>query len=256
LKVDDLIDIGVVEWRAEGLLHLLDAGEPIGARRRWLCGSSAHPSVGHQHRTGRKAALVGGEIKDGLRDFIGTAVPSERNQLIEETGAIFADEVLQILLDRELKSVVDRSQMDRIHANAAGSKFLGEAAHQADRGVLRRDVGIDTRVTAREQRGNPILFASSYVHEVAMGERHIGCKKLANEYPDDVFRYAVTHDRYTADMDMDTPQDYARMLERLGLAEHAVALKALPAKRRRQPPSSPQVQASAIPPVHGGRSRE
>jgi molybdenum cofactor cytidylyltransferase len=72
-----------------------------------------------------------------------------------------------------------------------------------------------------DQRGNPILFAASYVHEVAMGERHIGCKKLANEYPDDVFRYAVTHDRYTADMD--TPQDYARMLERLGLAEHAVA---------------------------------
>jgi molybdenum cofactor cytidylyltransferase len=72
-----------------------------------------------------------------------------------------------------------------------------------------------------DQRGNPILFASSYVHEVAMGERHIGCKKLANEYPDDVFRYEVTHDRYTTDMD--TPQDYARILERLGLAEHAVA---------------------------------
>jgi molybdenum cofactor cytidylyltransferase len=72
-----------------------------------------------------------------------------------------------------------------------------------------------------EQRGNPILFAASYVHEVAMGERHIGCKKLANEYPDDVFRYAVTHDRYATDMD--TPQDYARILERLGLAEHAAA---------------------------------
>jgi molybdenum cofactor cytidylyltransferase len=67
------------------------------------------------------------------------------------------------------------------------------------------------------QRGNPILFASSYVHEVAMGERHIGCKKLANQYPDDVFRYDAAHDRYTADMD--TPVDYARMLERLGVRE-------------------------------------
>lgn len=66
------------------------------------------------------------------------------------------------------------------------------------------------------QRGNPILFAASYVHEVAMGERHIGCKKLANQYPDDVFRYDVDHDRYTADMD--TPDDYARLLARLGLA--------------------------------------
>jgi molybdenum cofactor cytidylyltransferase len=72
------------------------------------------------------------------------------------------------------------------------------------------------------QRGNPILFAASYVHEVAMGERHIGCKKLANEYPDDVFRYDVAHDRYTADMD--TPDDYARVLARLGAVTSAVAL--------------------------------
>jgi molybdenum cofactor cytidylyltransferase len=72
-----------------------------------------------------------------------------------------------------------------------------------------------------EQRGNPILFASSYVHEVAMGERHIGCKKLANEYPEDVFRYDVTHDRFTTDMD--TPDDYTRVLERLGVREAPVA---------------------------------
>lgn len=71
------------------------------------------------------------------------------------------------------------------------------------------------------QRGNPILFAASYVHEVAMGERHIGCKKLASEYPDDVFRYDVAHDRYTTDMD--TPADYARLLTRLGIDEAATA---------------------------------
>jgi len=71
-----------------------------------------------------------------------------------------------------------------------------------------------------DQRGNPIVFASSYVHEVAMGERHIGCKKLANEYPDDVFRYDATHDRFTSDMD--TPAEYRRMLERLGLGATSV----------------------------------
>ena len=69
----------------------------------------------------------------------------------------------------------------------------------------------------RERRGNPILFASSYVHEVAVGERRIGCKKLANQYPDDVFRYEAAHDRFTTDMD--TPDDYARVLDRLGLHE-------------------------------------
>jgi molybdenum cofactor cytidylyltransferase len=68
-----------------------------------------------------------------------------------------------------------------------------------------------------DQRGNPILFASSYVHEVAVGERRIGCKKLANQYPDDVFRYEVTHDRFTTDMD--TLEDYARIVGRLGIGE-------------------------------------
>jgi molybdenum cofactor cytidylyltransferase len=67
------------------------------------------------------------------------------------------------------------------------------------------------------QRGNPILFASSYVHEVAIGERHIGCKKLANQYPDDVFRYEAAHDRFTTDLD--TPEDYARLLQRCRASE-------------------------------------
>ena len=71
-----------------------------------------------------------------------------------------------------------------------------------------------------DQRGNPIVFASSYVHEVAMGKRHIGCKKLANEYPEDVFRYDAKHDRFTSDMD--TPAEYRRMLERLGLGTASV----------------------------------
>ncbi len=71
------------------------------------------------------------------------------------------------------------------------------------------------------QRGNPILFAASYVHEVAMGERHIGCKKLANEYPDDVFRFEAAHDRFTTDID--TPDDYTRLLERFAVREATVA---------------------------------
>jgi molybdenum cofactor cytidylyltransferase len=71
------------------------------------------------------------------------------------------------------------------------------------------------------QRGNPILFASGYVHEVATGERHIGCKKLASEYPDDVFRYEAAHDRFTTDMD--TPAEYVRALSRLGVREATVA---------------------------------
>jgi molybdenum cofactor cytidylyltransferase len=55
------------------------------------------------------------------------------------------------------------------------------------------------------------------VHEVAIGERHIGCKKLANEYPNDVHRHEAGHDRYTTDLD--TPDDYARLLQRFRASE-------------------------------------
>ena len=64
-----------------------------------------------------------------------------------------------------------------------------------------------------EERGNPILFAVSYAPEVVAGERKLGCRKLANAYPNEVHRYAASHDRYTTDMD--TPDDYARICQRL-----------------------------------------
>ncbi len=56
------------------------------------------------------------------------------------------------------------------------------------------------------QRGNPILFASSYVHEVAIGERHIGCKNLQTSIrmtsidmkrPTTALRLIWTHQRIT-----------------------------------------------------------
>ena len=69
-----------------------------------------------------------------------------------------------------------------------------------------------------DERGNPILFAVSYAPEVVAGERKLGCRKLANAYPNEVHRYAATHDRYTTDMD--TPDDYARICRCFALGEH------------------------------------
>ena len=63
-----------------------------------------------------------------------------------------------------------------------------------------------------EERGNPILFAASYAPEVVAGDRKLGCRKLANAYPNEVRRYVAEHDRYTTDMD--TPDDYARICRR------------------------------------------
>lgn len=64
-------------------------------------------------------------------------------------------------------------------------------------------------------RGNPIVFAAAYAPEVAAGRRLVGCRKLAREYPEETWYFEADHDRYTTDLDQ--PDDYPRVLERLGL---------------------------------------
>lgn len=71
------------------------------------------------------------------------------------------------------------------------------------------------------ERGNPIVFAAAYAPEVAAGRRLIGCRKLAQQYPEETWYHEVAHERFTADLD--TPQDYRRVLERLGLPQAAEA---------------------------------
>ncbi len=71
------------------------------------------------------------------------------------------------------------------------------------------------------ERGNPIVFASAYAPEVAAGRRLIGCRKLAQQYPEETWYFEADHDRYTTDLD--TPEDYRRVLERLSLPLEVVA---------------------------------
>jgi molybdenum cofactor cytidylyltransferase len=72
-----------------------------------------------------------------------------------------------------------------------------------------------------DQRGNPIVFAAAYAPEVAAGRKLIGCRKLAQQYPDETRYFDAVHDRYTTDVD--TPADYQRVLQRLGLAQEVAA---------------------------------
>jgi molybdenum cofactor cytidylyltransferase len=65
------------------------------------------------------------------------------------------------------------------------------------------------------QRGNPVLFATSYAPEVIGGHLNPGCRKLLVEHADEVWTYEAAHDRFV--VDMDTPDDYARVLERLSI---------------------------------------
>ena len=68
----------------------------------------------------------------------------------------------------------------------------------------------------RGARGNPVVFAASYAPEVVSGHVNPGCRKLIAEHGDDVHVYEAAHDRFT--IDMDTPDDYARIVARLDSA--------------------------------------
>lgn len=63
------------------------------------------------------------------------------------------------------------------------------------------------------QRGNPVLFAASYAPEVVNGHVNPGCRKLIAEHADEVFVYDAASDRFI--VDMDTPDDYARIVARI-----------------------------------------
>lgn len=62
-------------------------------------------------------------------------------------------------------------------------------------------------------RGNPVLFAASYAPEVVNGHVNPGCRRLIAEHGDEVFIYEAAHDGFA--VDMDTPEDYARVVARL-----------------------------------------
>lgn len=71
------------------------------------------------------------------------------------------------------------------------------------------------------ERGNPIVFAAAYAPEVVAGRRLIGCRKLAQQYPDETFWHDATHERFTTDCD--TPEAWRRVVERLGQPHAAEA---------------------------------
>lgn len=64
-------------------------------------------------------------------------------------------------------------------------------------------------------RGNPALFAASYIPSVIAGQRNLTCRKLVDDNPNEVHAYESAHARFV--MDLDTPEDYARALATFGL---------------------------------------
>ncbi|SDH23091.1 nucleotidyltransferase family protein [Paraburkholderia phenazinium] len=97
---------------------------------------------------------------------------------------------------------------DQVLLNAADYRELVDAYAAMPRGSI--------LVPAfNGQRGNPVAFSVSYAAEVVSGHINPGCRKLIAEHPDEVFIHEAAHDRFT--IDMDTPEDYARILARLAV---------------------------------------
>jgi molybdenum cofactor cytidylyltransferase len=71
-------------------------------------------------------------------------------------------------------------------------------------------------------RGNPVLFDRYLAAEAIAGTRNFGCRKLIADNPDEVYPHDPGHDRCF--VDLDTPADYARVLQRLGFAAANPAL--------------------------------
>src|SRR5580704_13778244 len=101
-----------------------------------LINSNTHPAVDHQQAAGGEARRVGGEKQHRARDFLGTDMTVQRNDLVEELSSVAADQSAQFLFDAQLKRVVDRTGMNGIHPDIAPGQFLGQDAHQSDLGVL------------------------------------------------------------------------------------------------------------------------
>jgi molybdenum cofactor cytidylyltransferase len=65
-------------------------------------------------------------------------------------------------------------------------------------------------------RGNPVLFAARHIPDIQAGGMKVGCRRLIETYPDQVALIEMEDEAFT--QDCDTPEDYAALQARLGVA--------------------------------------
>lgn len=105
-----------------------------------------------------------------------------------------------------------------------GDMALLEPADYADliAAYARRPWGSIVVPRQGEARGNPVVFARTLATEAIAGDRNFGCRRLIADYPQEVYPHDPGHDRCF--VDLDTPADYARLLQRLNLPATDAAL--------------------------------
>lgn len=197
-------------------------------------------AAGESRRMGRNKLLLplGGEPV--IRRSVRTVLEAGVQETVVVTGHQ-GREVMQVLLDLPVTLQPNiRHEDGQMRSVAAGVAALARATDAilvclGDMALLtpadlrelmaayEARAGVASIVIPRHagERGNPIVFASAYAPEVAAGRRLIGCRKLAEQYPQETAYHEAAHDRFTTDMD--TPQDYQRVLARLGLGQQEAA---------------------------------
>ena len=73
--------------------------------------------------------------------------------------------------------------------------------------------------TYKGERGNPIVLAYEHRQKILAGDRNLGCKRLIQKHPELVTALEMDNDHLV--FDLDTPQAYRQLRQRLGAAAGA-----------------------------------
>jgi len=79
--------------------------------------------------------------------------------------------------------------------------------------------------TYEGRRGNPIVLDHRHRATILAGDRNLGCKRLIEKNPELVWACPMRNDHCV--FDLDTPEDYERLLERLGAGTRVTPQPAL-----------------------------
>lgn len=143
-----------------------------------------------------------------------------------------AEDAERLLQDLQVRTVRNgaypEGQMSSVHCGLAALARTSDGAMicLADQPLLtsadvdflieafeRRTRGSILVPTYEGRRGNPIIIAPEHRGEILNGERNLGCKRLIERSPHLIETVAMADDHTV--FDLDYPEDYARVRERL-----------------------------------------
>lgn len=166
-----------------------------------------------------------------LRRTVQTLLSSRLAELVVVLGHQ-ADEMQVLLQDLDIRTVFNadyhEGQMSSVHCGLAtlSSPCDGVMICLSDQPLLtaqdvnalidafsQDEVGSIVVPTYQGQRGNPIVLAYAHREKLLSGGRNLGCKRLIERNPGLVTKIEMDNDHCV--FDLDTPDDYARLQQRL-----------------------------------------